>query len=127
MYLDEIDVATAYLKSNLEETVHKEPSDQLEMLLKVLIEGRRHPEEVQVNARQLQKRQKGASIQEVCIRVSSASDLCLFKIFKGEDIVTVAVYVDAILIESRHRNAIADVKSKLLKHYDVKDLGQVEQ
>ena len=127
MELDHLDVKTAFLNGDLEETIYMQQPPGYEQgapgvacrLLKSLYGLRQAP-----RAWHLKLKDK---LESMDFKVSSADPgLYILDPLSGPALY-LAVYVDDILPASKSKALMADVKAKLMKSFDTRDLGPATQ
>lgn len=149
MKIRQFDVTTAYLNGELEEEVFMETPKNLPLILERIVDDEQDSfvgikakdmlSEIQKGDKvcKLRKslyglKQAGRSwykrlnkVLKECGTTPTNSDPCLYRIGSGENLTMIAVYVDDILIASRHEKEITKVGQKLSSHFEVKSLGEV--
>lgn len=149
MFMEQLDVTSAYLQGNLEETIYMEPPQQLRRLLEMLLEDSDASirEKSAAMLRNLSKenqvcllkkalyglKQAGRAWNKVLNKaltsigaVPLTSDPCLYRMKDAKDLTLVIVYVDDILLISKSRETIKYIKNELAKNFEVKELGDVK-
>lgn len=151
MIVNQCDVTTAYLNGTLKETVHMEIPEYTSEVLQRIISTEPDSSKIRAKAKDMLKeikykdkvcllrkalyglRQAGRSWHERLSHemnrsglIRSSSDPCIFFSGAGADITIVAVYVDDLIIASRSKANIEEVKRNLSKNFNLKDLGNIK-
>lgn len=125
LHLHQLDVKTAFLNGDLEETIYmKQPAGYEQggprtvcRLRKAIYGLRQAPRAWHIKLH--------ATLEKMGFRASKA-DASLFVRGHGDDAVYLLVYVDDILIASKHLAAVAAVKAELGSIFTVRDLGEAK-
>ncbi len=125
---DQMDVVTAFLNGDLEETIHREiPPGFVEssnvgkvcLLHKALYGLKQAP-------RQWYAKINAYLVDE--LKFSSCSyEPCLYFRHRREDVTVIVLYVDDLLIAGDSRNVVDGVKLQLSGRFKMKDLGHAEE
>lgn len=126
MELQQLDVKTAFLNGELEETIYMQQPPGYEQggpnivcLLKRALYGLRQAPRAWFNKLKTELEKMGFT--------ASASDPSLYVCVNDNGVVLALVYVDDILLASKSRSAIDKVKAALMDTFDIHDLGDAKQ
>jgi len=150
MSIEQIDITSAYLNGSLLEDTYMEKPDLLEECLEEIMNDKREEQRIRIIAKQLIKDLKDND-DTVCYlkkaiyglkqagrqwhdRLSkklkefnlkpTTSDPCIYHGKRENHVLYIVIYVDDMLIASTDPNWIKNVKLKLSKAFDMKDLGR---
>lgn len=153
--ISQLDVSTAYLNGDIEEEIYMEKPPCLEKFLYEIILEESCNEDKELfkkSKRMLEDLRKGNS-EKVCLLKralyglkqagrqwykkldvtlkelgfqSSAADPYMYISVKGGDKVIIAVYVDDILIASSNEEMSESIKEKLMRSFEMRDLGDLK-
>lgn len=145
-----LDVATAYLNGELEETIYIRPPKGIEEALEVLVKNCRFEENIRIKAKTMLREIKGSDkvcrlnkalyglrqagrawyskLNRVLLKMGatpSKCDPCLYRVDKGKIPTLILTYVDDILILSPCLKLMSGIIEGLSNIFEVKNLGEV--
>ncbi|CAK9819173.1 Copia protein, partial [Anthophora quadrimaculata] len=147
----QLDVTTAYLNAVLKETVFMEVPKFTEEVLEEIIRMEQKSSEIGRKASEMLNELRGTD--KVCLLkkalyglrqagrswheklsdelqkfglTRSSADPCVFRIEWGADILIEAIYVDDIIVASRNRVEIDNLKHYLSRIFDIRDLEEIK-
>lgn len=129
----QLDFTSAYLNGNVEEEIYMEIPEELSTVL----EDDRYQKESRTKVCRLQKaiyglKQSGRQwykkldlrLKELGMK-SLDADACVYHYKEGNNLTLLVIYVDDLIIASSDKRKVAELKQKLAKSFEVKDLGRV--
>lgn len=125
LYLEQLDVCTAYLNSELHDTVYMRQPE--------CFVSEEYPERVlrlekAIYGLKQADREWYTKLEEVLRSMGFTpleSERCLYKHSDADKIIFIAVYVDDIIIASRSKRDALSVKREISGHFDCVDKGQL--
>lgn len=148
--LQQLDISTAYLNGEIQETLYMEPPKQL--TLEYIIRDEPKKSEIRKKADSMFKElqngnkvcllkkplyklrqagrswyQKLDSVLRTCGALPTSFDTCLYTLNEDNNLTMILIYVDDILIATGSNKSAARIKSNLSDHFDIKDMGEVKQ
>ena len=152
MHVRQYDVATAYLNGRLEEDVYMEVPDEMEAVLEFIVRSKGHDKEsVQEAKRMLAElatgdrvchmnkalyglKQAGRAWHRHLDRelrnlgaTPTSGDTCVYQKYEGNKQLLIIVYVDDILVMSKHPEMIDAFGARLATLFEIKDLGVLKR
>lgn len=123
LYIDHMDVCTAFLNGDLSEEVYLKPPHGLEI-------DEHHVLKLQKSLYGLKQSPKcwNDKFHQCMIKFGfqrSSADPCLYMYFKGESFMYLVLYVDDMLILSNNQSQLLNLKRSLTNEFEMKDLGEV--
>ncbi|KAE9248292.1 Retrovirus-related Pol polyprotein from transposon TNT 1-94 [Phytophthora fragariae] len=131
MEIEQCDVGTAFLYGKLEEEIYMELPEGFRELME-LAEAEGEDDVVCMLIQSLYGLKRASRVWNETIDKHLKSmgsepadaDPCVYTRGEGEDVCTVCLYVDDMLIASRQRAVIASVKAGIAEKFRIKDLGR---
>ena len=122
--LHQMDVKTAFLNGDLDETIYMAQPQGF------VVKGKEHMGcrlRKSIYGLKQASRQWNLKFDEVIKRFGfreNVVDKCIYVKFKGGKLIILVLYVDDILLASNDKNMLYETKNFLSTHFDMKDLGE---
>jgi len=152
MTIEQLDVKTAYLNSDLDETIYMEPPEMIDDILELIIQTESKRSTIRGKARDMLQMLRSGD--KVCLlkkalyglrqagrqwysrlnrelknlgASESKNDPCVYFRGQGGDLIIIIVYVDDILLISRDSTEISRFKAGLKRSFSIKEFGEAKR
>ena len=128
LHCDQMDVVTAFLKSNLKETIYMDiPSG----FMKPETSGKVCPMHKAIYGLKQASKQWYAKMNSFLVDelqfTCCPDEPCMYHLQQSREIIVLILYVDDLLIAGSKRKILDEVKSKFCSKFKMKDMGEAEE